>query len=342
MLFADRIEIEELVHATALNRKDIRGWRSLNTTPPGFVFVLKDSSRRSVKIANVFNIDPELAEWIYTLPCLDSDDLRRTKQEIRNNPNFGKSYGDRMQALGKGKRQAKILTWATSFACLWQVIYPRPAVLSFAMVALLPWVALGMVKRSRGLFVVDAYKEDNHPNVVWALLMPGFALTLRSSLSYNTIYSPAVAWIATGIGLLLWASVLVADSAVRVKRGSLVFLLVLFAFYGYGVSTEANCLFDNVNGATYRTHVVGKRILRSKRTKYELELEPWGPKREPNTVEVGPATYEYIQKGDVVVMVLKRGALGIEWYYFLTWMHEDEAGSNSRLLHHARPNAPAY
>ncbi len=331
VLFADRIEIEELLHTTVLNREEIRGWRSLKTTPPGFAFVLKDPSRRSVKMANFFNIDPELAEWIYTLPCLDSDGRRRTKQEIRNNLNFGKNYGDRMRTLAKGKRTAKILAWVTSLSCVWQFIYPRPAVLAFAAVASLPWLALGIVKRSRGLFVIDSLKEDSHPNVIWAFLMPGFALALRSSLNYHIIYSPAVTWISAGVGILLWVSALLADSAARMKRGSAVALLAFCAIYGYGLATEANGLFDNVPGATYRAHVLGKRMVRSKRTEYDLELEPWGPKRETNTVEVGPAVYEYVQSGDVAVMVMKRGALGIEWYYFLTWMREDRAGSNSPL-----------
>jgi len=83
----------------------------------------------------------------------------------------------------------------------------------------------------------------------------------------------------------------------------------------YGLAIEANGLFDRSPGVGYRAHVEGKRIVKGKSTTYELELEPWGPKTSSNRLRVGRPTYDPIERGNVVVLVLKRGALGVNWYF---------------------------
>jgi hypothetical protein len=58
VLFADRIEVEELTRTAVLSRQEVRGWRSLSTSPRVFVFLPKDASRRPVKVAQVFSARP--------------------------------------------------------------------------------------------------------------------------------------------------------------------------------------------------------------------------------------------------------------------------------------------
>lgn len=62
-----------------------------------------------------------------------------------------------------------------------------------------------------------------------------------------------------------------------------------------------------------------KRIVRGKSTSYQLYLEPWGPIIEPNRLKVSRATYDPIEPGNVVVLVLNPGALGVNWYFMRAW-----------------------
>jgi hypothetical protein len=90
------------------------------------------------------------------------------------------------------------------------------------------------------------------------------------------------------------------------------------------VAIEANALFDHSSPTTYAVRVEDKYVSRGKTTKYNLKLGPWGPKPTSNTLQVSRATYEPIHAGDLVVLDLRRGALGINWYSMRMWHRWNE------------------
>jgi hypothetical protein len=323
VLFADRIEVEELTRTAVLSRDEVRGWRSLPTSPPGFVFIPRDASRRPVKVAQVFRLDPEFAEWLYTLPCLDNEDARTSKAEIRTNTRLGATPGERMKTLAKGKRLARILNVIASLAALWGFVYPRPYEPVVLVLAALPWIAVEIVRRSGGLFRVDANRNDAHPNVAIAFIFPGMVLGLRSVLDYDIVYSLAVVWFTIGIGGLLCLSAIAVDPSLRGKVGTIAGLLVLSLAYGYGTVIEANALLDHSPEASYIANVEGKRIVKGQTTTYELDLGAWGPKTKLNKLRVTRATYNAVEGGDVVYLTLKQGALGVNWYFMRQWQRGD-------------------
>jgi hypothetical protein len=99
----------------------------------------------------------------------------------------------------------------------------------------LPWFALEIVHRSRGLFRLDAPKQDLHPNVAFAFLVPSMILMLRGLRDFN-----ALSWwrlIAYGALLAgaLCANVLRADASLRNKQ-IVVFYIVAFCYGIGGVS----------------------------------------------------------------------------------------------------------
>jgi hypothetical protein len=331
VLFPDRIEIEELTRTAVMSREEIRGWRLLAASPPGLVLVPRDPGRRSVKIAQVFRPDPEFSEWLFTLPNLDSEDARTSKIEIRNDVRLGATPGQRMKSLAKGRRFATALTVVGSIAALWGFVYPKPYDLTIAVLAALPWIAVEVVRRSRGLFRVDQNRNDSHPNVAIPYIFPGMVLMLRSMFDYNIVSSSAVAWFSIGIGGLLCLSAFAADSTMRENVVNAVALAALSLPYGYGVAIEANSLLDYSSETGYTANVEGKRIVRGKATTYELELGPWGPNARPNKLRVSPATFNPIQRGDVVCLALKRGALGVNWYFMRAWQRGDQPGSGQPL-----------
>lgn len=323
VLFPDRIEIEELTQTAVLSRQDIRGWRWLPTSPPGLVFVHRDTSRRRLKVTQVFRLDPEFSEWLYTLPNLDTEDTRASKIEIRNNARLGATPGQRMKALAKGRRLATALTAVASLASLWRFVYPRPYEVTIAILAALPWIAVETVRRSRGLFRMDKSRNDAYPNVVIPYIFPATALMLRSVFEYNIIPSSTVVWFSVGIGGLLCLAAFAADATMRSNVISATALAAFSLAYGYGVAIEANALLDRSSGTSYTANVEEKRIVRGKATTYELELGPWGPIAKRNKLEVAPATFDPIQPGDVVCLTLKRGALGVNWFFMRAWQRRD-------------------
>lgn len=326
VLFPDRIVVEELTRTVVLSRDEIRGWRSLPTSPLTFLFVPIDKHRRAAKVALVFHLDETFAQWLDTLPCLDAEDADASLADIENNPDLGPTPDNRMDAFARGKRLARALTIVSTFLCLWGAVYPYPYVPIVVLLAALPWVATEMVRRSPGLFRIDENRNDVHPSVGIAFVLPGMILLLRAVIDYEVFQSATavVLYVALGGALALAANAV--DPTVRTRK---VNALALFAFclaYGYGLTIEANTLLDHSPGASCSAVVEGKHIQAGKRTTYNLNIGPWGPQAESSRLRVSRYTYEPIQRGDIVLLMLHKGALGVKWFYMRAWQRGGEPG----------------
>lgn len=300
VLFADRIEVEELTRTSVLKRDEVLGWRSLPTSPPDYIFVPKDASRRSVKIAQVFPLDSEFAQWLYTLPSLDGEEARESKAEIRNNVRLGATPGERMKKLARGKRLARLFSGIGMFAVFWGFIYPRPYELVVVILAALPWIAIEIVRRSGGLFRIDTTRNDPHPNVAVPFIFPGMVLALRSTVDYNVLQSLSVAWLFVGLGGFLCFAAYKVDPTRGRNIGTLIIMFAFSVAYGYGLVIETNVLLDHSHETRYTANVQGKHIVSGKTTSYELDLGPWGPETKPNGLRVRRETFNAVQSGDIV------------------------------------------
>jgi len=121
----------------------------------------------------------------------------------------------------------------------------------------------------------------------------------------------------------------VVDRSLRGKIGTLIGLLVFSSAYGYGTAIEANALLDHSTGDTYLAHVEGKHIVSGRTTTYNLDLGPWGPKTKSSKLDVTRAMYNTIERGDLVYLTLKRGALGVNWYFMRQWQRGDHTRMHS-------------
>jgi len=327
VLFPDRISIEELTSTKVFHRDELRGWRMMPTSPPTLVLESKEN-RRAVKVGLVFPLDDEFLEWFDAVPSLDVQEAEASKAEIREDPRLGLTRSERTRVWEEGAKRAKLLSGASTVVCVWAIFYPRPYDPLVLLLAVLPWVAIAMVKGSGGLIRADEVRNDAHPNVAVALISPGLALSLRAVLDYEVLgYSVALA-LSLVIGGAMAFAALTVDPATRKKTASAVGLFVFSLAYGYGIVIEANCLLDRSQGVSYSAIVQGKHVNNGKHTSYELELGAWGPKTAPNELEIGKATYGHIQPGDVAFLRLKQGALGMKWFYMRSWQKPDAASSS--------------
>jgi hypothetical protein len=80
-----------------------------------------------------------------------------------------------------------------------------------------------------------------------------------------------------------------------------------------------NALLDHSTEASYVANVEAKRIVKGKATTYELDLGAWGPRTKSNKRRVTRATYNAIERGDLVYLTLKHVALGVNWYFMRQW-----------------------
>lgn len=238
-----------LAGTRVLSREQIRGWRSLPSSPPVLLLEPRDPELGNVKITQTFPSDPQFSEWVYTLPCLDREEVRASKAEARNDPRLGANPGERIRALEEGRRSAKLLAIVTAVVMLWGLI---PIAYPFAVfaLALLPWMALGIVKRSHGVFRIDARPKDPHPNVALPFLFPGMILLLRVMNDYDVIASLRMVWFTAGIGGLLCFLALAIDRSLRGKTGTTLAILAFSLIYGFSLGIEVNAVFDRSPGSS--------------------------------------------------------------------------------------------
>jgi hypothetical protein len=319
VLFPERLEIEELTHVQVLSREELRGWRLLPTSPSTLVLIPRDPERNVVKVALIFRIDAELAEWLDTLPCLDTVDLEASETEILNEARLGSSPDERALALMKAHRLARMSNLVSIAATCWALAYPQPYQMAIAAQISMPWVGLEIMRRSRGLLRADEYPNDAHPSVAVLLLLPGAVLTLRAMLDYSFVGLRASLWCAIGIGSLLWWATRSIDPTVCRKVGTNVALAFFSIMYGFGSALEADALLDRSPEVEHAVHVEGKQVRTGKVTRYVLQVEPWAPNLSTPEVQVGRATYDHIQHGDVLHLVVRNGALGVPWFYMRSW-----------------------
>jgi hypothetical protein len=326
VLFPERISIEELTSTKELFRQELRGWRIRPTSPPSLILQPKDDSARKTKIALTFPIDDQFERWLESLPCLDDEEKADSEAEISQDSRLGEYAAERTAALARGRTLAKRLSNVSLVVCLWAIFYPTPYKLLIGALVVLPWVGIEVLRRSNGLFRVDEVKNDVHPSVASALLFPTGALALRAVLDYNVRQSAMAFVLYAGVGGVLILLAARFDPSLWTKRFSFAVFCALGFAYGFGVVTEINAQFDRSVGTSYSTIVHDKHIVSGKHTSYVLKLDPWGPETKPNNLDVGRATYNSIQCGDVAQITLRKGALGLNWYYLQSWRQGETLG----------------
>ena len=321
VLYADRIDFHGVVFTKTFNRDELQGWRILPTSPP--TLVLEREGGSSFKTGLVFRVDDEFSDWFGSIPALDEKETAVSEAsiqaEIQNDECFGVTPSEKRETLQKARKTAKALFFISIVAAMWGLFYPRPYEVSMLLLALLPWVGIEIMRRSHGLFRADELKNDAHPTVAYALIFPGIILGMRALLDYDVVQSAYAGALYVLVGCALFAAILIFDPTQRSRLGTLLVFFLVCVAYGYGVVIEANARLDHSPGIPYNATIQSKEVISGKSTTYRLDLSSWGPKTGHNELDVSRATYKEIQTGQTVHLKLKRGALGVPWYYLDGW-----------------------
>jgi hypothetical protein len=225
------------------------------------------------------------------------------------------AISDGQATAAETKASAIILTAVACAVAAWTIFDPRPYAMAVAMSAILPWFAVMLARRSRGMVGILPFKGDPRPKVGFALIAPAFAVGMRAMQDYHVLDWPRMLVMVLVVGGVLAAVTVFADVSLLTNARKLWLLVFLCGFWGYGTVLETDALLDGSPTAVYTAEVVGKHVSHGRSTSYYLALAPWGPAgAEGGDVSVAAKLFASVAVGDAVRLTVRSGALGVRWY----------------------------
>jgi hypothetical protein len=284
------------------------------------VILPEHNADNKIKISEYIERRGELDIWLEeNLVNLDEKEIEAEEQQILIDEELGSSKDERLLKLEKARKACRIVNGGAMILTLWTIIKPEPYDLVISMAILYPIAVLVVLYSFKGLVRLDEKQKTAYPNLSTALVLPALGLALRALLdfnllSYKTLWVPII--IVTAVLSFVFITVMKKFLQNEESRMSKIFYIIGFmAVYSYGAVIVSNCLYDNSITTVYTSEVLDKHTSGSKRTSYYLTLRAWGPVNENEDTDVGSQFYSVVEKGDIVSVYLKKGRLGIPWYY---------------------------
>ena len=312
----DFIEVKDFLSSKLLHRSDIAGFRILPTQYIStLVFQPRAAERKKLKIPLYFRTDEAFALWFIGIPNLDSEDLGQSMTELetvvaRDSPGIDATE----ERIAGAYRTVKTLNWATGIATMWAWIYPNPYPLAMLAAGVLPLVAIVLLARSRGLYQIEGRRNDARPSLAFAFIFPGCALAYRAIQDLHFLqWKPLI--LAT-LALTAILTIFLAQSDPHFNNRAVAGISIFFlgSMYCYGAIAHFDVLADRSSPASYQTQVLSKRADNGRTTSYYLQVAPWGPRHDPEEIEVPRALYGAITPGQSVSIHLYLGALHLPWF----------------------------
>jgi hypothetical protein len=316
VLTADRLEIHELWRVRRIPRADIESRQVLHrpNSPAVLILRLRSPNHRKIKLPIMWEMDSTWAAWFESIPDSDAEAAKAFEAAIEANADLGTTPAERQQKLDTARKVARISVAVTAVLIAWAFAYPHPYALLIAVLAALPWVAIGIMARSPGLYALNAPRGSGRPDLTLLLITPGFVLMLRALQDVRILdWPPLLLW-AVVVALALMGGVLWAVPSAREKPGMVALTLALVLAYGYGVCAIGDAVLDRSSGSSYTTTVNGKHVTGGRNKRPMLRLAPWGPRTAEDNVAVPWDLYYRTNVGDEVCVQLHPGALGVPWY----------------------------
>jgi len=316
VLYQDRLECSGVFVTRTMARHNVLGWRRVDTPqgPSQFVLQARDGGR-SLKVPDLFDDCGALLVWLRNSTDLEQREQQQFQNDAETNPALGASAGERTQTVSQARTICRVLLIATIAACAWTWFYPRPYQLAVFVLAALPWLAIYVTARYKGIVVINEKRCDPHPGVGIPFIMPGLVLMLRVIYDMTPLGWQRPLLMAAILSAVLSFAAWKVDPAIQAKPAIVILLFLLSLAYGYGVNMQVNALFDTSEAEVFRTQVTDKYISSGRSRSYYLKLAPWGPMTKGDRVQVSHSMYDAEQVGQDVCIGLRQGALRIPWYF---------------------------
>lgn len=273
-----------------------------------------------IKISEYMERRAALDTWLEEhLVNLDQKKIEAEEQQILNDEDLGSSQDERLLKLEKARKVCRIVNGGATLLMLWVIFKPEPYDLVILLAILYPLAVLVVLLLFKGFVRLDEKQKTAYSNLSTALVFPSLGLALRALSDFNLLsYTPV--WIPMLIvtAVLSFAFITAMKRWLQKEEGRMLkicYIIGFMAVYSYGAVILSNCLYDNATTTVYTSEVLDKHKTSGKRTSYYLTLRSWGPVYENEDTDVGAPFYNVVEKGDIVSVYLKKGRLGIPWYY---------------------------
>jgi hypothetical protein len=310
------VELNELTSNRTMRHDEILGYRTgkVNQGPDFLILYPRDKDKKKLRIPTMFAFDSTFHDWIGSFPNLDERDAEGAKEEIENNPELGMTVEERAASAQQARVVCRGLSVLSGICCLWAWIYPYPYELAVLSLVILPWIAIYVTARYKGVVVINQKRGDRHPTAIFAFLFPSLVLPLRVIPDMVPVVWQRPVLLGAMVAVMLTYAAYRADRATQKQPVIALVLFLLAIGYGYGTVMEANALLDRTPGKVYLTMVERKYVSTGKSASYHLVLAPWGPMERGDNVTVTRQFYQASSEGAPVCVMLRSGAVGVPWY----------------------------
>ena len=178
-----------------------------------------------------------------------------------------------------------------------------------------PLIGFFIVWQSKGSISFDAPQVSALNNsIVTGSSVAICSLGLRAVLDFNYIKVSPLWLPAASIAAAYWLMVLAVDQDAR-KVGSAVAQFMFSAAYAVSAVFLSNCVFDTQPGEANINTVMDKRVSLHVKgpPSYELTIAPWRYSLEPSEISVPRETYDQLEVGEPVEIIVKEGFFDAPW-----------------------------
>ncbi len=310
----NRIEIRGAFTDHFAEVHEITGFRTVSSRNGQYTQFYLNNGRRTLTLPNHFEKDAAFDAWMQKIPDLDKRDRDRLLAKISQEEDLGATPQDRLAALAQAKTYG-IFALVIAFAAAIAANFGIPALyMPFSVaLALVPIGLALLMHRSPLLYTVFRRKDDPRAELLYALIVASFGLLIRARGVHFVSLQPigiVIAFFTLAFIAAFYHSFFESPSPARTF-----FALLLFGMLSsYGIVVVGDAVGDESTPQRFVVHVIGKHYTTGRSRSYYLELEPWGPMHQPNSLGVSKTLYDKSSPGDPVCLDLRTGRLNAAWY----------------------------
>lgn len=263
------------------------------------LFELTPPGRRPVPIPVTSALDADFDAWVARVPELNGAMA---------------APGPRADAFGRDRVAARWVNWLSIATGVVALAASDERSVAVVVPYLTPLVAMAIVRWGRGRFTLEG-ERAGPPSLFLAVLMPGLLAGLGAIRDWVHLVSMGAPLLpALACGVAVGGLALLAEPRLRRRWSSRIAVVALLAFVYAGAVVMANRRLDASSPTAYQAEVLGRRIAQGRGGGPMLDLGPWGPRAEHDTVHVPMDVYERSRVGGTVRVLLRPGWLGMAWF----------------------------
>jgi hypothetical protein len=189
----------------------------------------------------------------------------------------------------------------------------RPSILAAAFLLMVPLALLALIVGSPASFETS-YR--GRKTAITGLVVLPFVAVVFSNLYHAQLnpFLPVVPAAAAAVVFAPLAWLAMSRPGVVSPWAMFLTLIGCAAAYGYAATALVDIQFDTSAGTVFTVSVLGKYAYHGRSSSYHLNLPPWGPRTQPESVEVSPRTYDALNVGDTVCITLHPGVVNLPWF----------------------------